>query len=783
MTRGTGRLIAFRNDRLGARIICLLNAMRLAHSLDLPWAMQWHETHDIGRSFNDPLTLFDAGLVARHFIDREALLAVQKTALRLGGMAQEAGIGPPPAEGLDAAALRAHLAEGGNALIDMPFGLIVLRGEAPEDVATEVARLWAELPVAPALKPHLAAIAEAVAGGTAYHLRRGDLTGETRAMNRAWPAKYVPDAFYEVHVERTLRQGRVPILFSDSPSVLARFAARYPGLLDAETLGRPDGLSEGQRDFAQLWAMAQAARIIAPAGSAFSSAAALLGGAPKRSVTEDLAPAEAQRAQRRLARRLRAGNRPPRPGEEGDLGQSLHHLARIRRAEGQPAEAADVIEAHLSRGLTLSYLFPLLIALRLEARDWPGAERAGSLMEGRTLYHRLDQGQALMLRALARIGTGDLRGAASCAAQAWWHEPSTHLVRIGLGAMLEARLLGPANFLPVTPAVHQLRPRLAPRLPKDPLFVPLTQGMRMPAAPRLPRPEHLGWDWAALGRSTRLDPPMPPEAEAAALDRLEGQVPPRDLAGLRLLAAIHRDPQEATLAALAALAAQASGDAMLQHRLSVAGWLLRDHDTARRAARAAAEAAPHVPAHAAWMGLMLARTDPAEAAAALEAAIAAGLALPRLYHEASRARLKLKEAEAALALLDSARALSPADTETLYRRAELLLRERGVEAALPDLEAMARLDCYWPKAVALHAECLAAAGRPEAALARLQEGLVRQPQDARLRAAAERVALAAAPAPQGGAVAVDGAAGSDARPDPALADGHPSRPAPRDSTG
>ena len=62
-----GCLIAFRNDRLGARLISLVNAMRIGSTYDVPVQVHWPEARDVGRVFNDPTEIFDGCFVAEHF--------------------------------------------------------------------------------------------------------------------------------------------------------------------------------------------------------------------------------------------------------------------------------------------------------------------------------------------------------------------------------------------------------------------------------------------------------------------------------------------------------------------------------------------------------------------------------------------------------------------------------------------------------------------------------------------------------------------------------------------
>ena len=64
-----GRIIAFRADRLGARLVSLMNAMRIADVTGARFCCAWMTTTGVGDVFNDPTELFDSGFVGQCFLN------------------------------------------------------------------------------------------------------------------------------------------------------------------------------------------------------------------------------------------------------------------------------------------------------------------------------------------------------------------------------------------------------------------------------------------------------------------------------------------------------------------------------------------------------------------------------------------------------------------------------------------------------------------------------------------------------------------------------------------
>ncbi len=68
-----GTIVSHRNDRMGGRIIAMLNAMRIARDYDLPFRVGWTTGGRTSEEVRDPAMIFDAAWVGTHFFDSDVL--------------------------------------------------------------------------------------------------------------------------------------------------------------------------------------------------------------------------------------------------------------------------------------------------------------------------------------------------------------------------------------------------------------------------------------------------------------------------------------------------------------------------------------------------------------------------------------------------------------------------------------------------------------------------------------------------------------------------------------
>lgn len=721
MAEGTrpGRLLAFRNDRLGARLITLVNAMRLSSDFELPLAVHWNQATDIGRVFNDPLEFFDTGFVRNHFIDEAEWKAVRNDTVRIGNLLEKG-----------AAGLRETLDSGRDVLIDNAFGLIAFADEDAEVVKSRVAALLADFPFAESLTPSLRQIADTVSGGTAYHIRRGDLISFPRAMHRSWPRKYVPDEIYMLHIERVIARGARPVIFSDDPGAIRRFKTAYPQLVAAEELFDVTRLTEGQRDLMELYAMSRCAKIVAPAQSAFSSTAADLGGATKIEVGEDLSEGEKEAALERLATRLSDPTGRDIAAEEGDLGQSFIHVSDHLTATGRAHEATAALGKHLEAGLNISFLYPQQLEMQLRNRDFQGAVKTGALMRDRLLYHRIDHAVGEVLHGIAHIAAGNVATGLHHITNGFWHEPDGVLPRTVVGMLLELGVLNDTNFLPMSPAARKLRRRAVRNAASDPRLIPLAAlaPARSEALTSVPGLDPIMWDWGGMMRSFSVQS-VQRHPHRAGYEKALGKLDDGpDADSLRAVYQSHIGNLAEGLRLLEGLARDHAGEAVVHARLSQLRHAARDAAPALEAARRVVELAPDIPAYRAWLGMMQIRLKDHEGAACtLGDVLAKGFRLPAIRGSLAQALHSSGQHDAALAELGLAIADSPSEQRFRFDRAAIHHVLEAPERALDDLNILFDMDKRAPKIIRLMVASLTGLGRDAEALETLASGLERNP--------------------------------------------------------
>ncbi|MCQ0971864.1 hypothetical protein MLD63_15690 [Paracoccus sp. TK19116] len=324
-------IAGFRQDRIGARIVGLLNVLRLERDFGAKAQFLWlAEPHGPYPELADPRDFLDADFVDRHItlIGERADLSARRNL-----MAEAAR--------MDRAHFKDALAKGALFHSDAAFGILRMIDESPDEVRASVARITADLPLAPRLAAALDRARERLAqhwGGTAplaIHVRRGDLLDGLPWSLSSWPAKYVPDEFFRAWVAS--HDGPV-IAFSDTPAAIAHLAQGNPRIVPVGDLLDDAGMLPAQRDVLDLMLMAGCTRVGAPSGSAFSRAAEIVGLATVDSLPADLPTDLREAAHDALLDR--ALSRPDSFFAPGDLAQSLQYAAPHAVAAGR---AGDVM--------------------------------------------------------------------------------------------------------------------------------------------------------------------------------------------------------------------------------------------------------------------------------------------------------------------------------------------------------------------------------------------------------------------------------------------------------
>jgi hypothetical protein len=672
----SGSIYAFREDRLGARLISILSAIRIARRLGKPFKVNWFHATDVGSVFNDPHELFAPDFIRQNWFsgDWPAVMSgadyianhLPMNAQRLNGM----------------------MVSGRNFIESSCLAIPVFDDEDQSQALAEAAAIWAGIPLASEVQAAQDGVCRQIgANGMGYHIRRGDLISDERTRHQHWQDKFVPDELFEQHIEGALSKGARPVLFCDDGDTTQRFTAQFDGLLPVADLLKSFRLTPAQRDLVELCAMAHCRLIVAPPLSAFSTCASIIRGATKVDVSADLPPANLATAFARVAARLQSVTTQTPAKALADNAHSAMSLATFLRHSGRQDELPPLVEAQFKAGGGASFLHPLLAETWLETGNARAALRAKGYLVRADYCRRSDFVTTASLAALANALCDN-------------PETAGHLIQTALsflsrapylaevtGLLLSAKLLNDDNFLPTTDA---------------------SRGRLVPFDPDLPRPAlgpacHQFWpdgteslgiyridaivaEWlpllggfsiqahrAQLTTAWATDPAYAPNPDSAN---------PADRQSLELLMAAMNGSAGAALSRLSSLAAGYPNDSMVQHRLSFAHLLHHRKARALHAAETAVSLAPASVHHVAWRGMLRQRTkDHAGAISDLRQATCAGLSTPRVYQILANAARDAHDSPLEAEALHAAYRLAPFELTTLKGLAEHLLQTGQTEQA------------------------------------------------------------------------------------------------------
>ncbi|TRW98631.1 hypothetical protein FNJ84_03475 [Paracoccus sp. M683] len=352
-------ILMSRNDGLGARLIPLLSALRLAQSTGATLRVHW-PSQDQRANVSHYHGLFAPEFCARYFItDAEA--RTRRLRIIPANRFQKL----TPQQFIDQADPEADY------FIEETTGPATLSGEDPAEVARQYRAAMSMISFTPKIRQMMDQIDAAFAGRqvTAYHIRHGDVTSSYRARGKAWPNKYVPPEIYLEHMRQSgTGPDRPALLISDTPASIDWLAARQPGTLRLPDLIRLEGLDSLQFDFLELYAMSRASLIVAPEMSGFSRVAAAIGAVPIEDVGQSLTDPAMGQAMTALQQRLEqdAGSFL----NDGEIAQATVHLRRWLDKQGEAAELSDLLDRQLDQGNTVPLMY------RMRAED---AYRAGDI--------------------------------------------------------------------------------------------------------------------------------------------------------------------------------------------------------------------------------------------------------------------------------------------------------------------------------------------------------------------------------------------------------------------
>jgi len=265
-------VVAARQDGLGGRLASMINAMRVADVLDLPFRFVWPRVrHDHGfNAISAAEDMFSTAFIERH--QRQVIDGANYISI------------------MDVPITTAHLKQ----LNKDPqiHGLLIDTWEAPVPIAGvadaedfSAAQLFERIEFSPRMREVVTAAARAIPVDdcVALHVRGGDLVyGQNRL--RLFNEKYSPYALVKQVVVRLGEIGRRVIVFSDDERTQRGLEQKF-GLLLASELVEREFVEPDRRALFEILLMSRCKEIIA-ANSAFATVAGFLGQARLRNLRE-----------------------------------------------------------------------------------------------------------------------------------------------------------------------------------------------------------------------------------------------------------------------------------------------------------------------------------------------------------------------------------------------------------------------------------------------------------------------------------------------------------------
>lgn len=353
-----GSVVSFRNDRMGARLLSLLNTIRFADAYNIPYFFTWMTHGRASEELQAPTEIFDQDYFDAHFVSHTEFHHIDQTAIDLVTLpaATEEGF-------IHDATAR------GEVFVCAGTELAVLPWESAEDVAARYAGAMSQLAFSDAVNSAMRVVDDTLArASTAFHIRRGDIIYDPITSNQLWSNKYIPREYYEILARQlTADPNHTVLVFSDEPIEISRLKELSPQIASADEI-LPEGLTLAQRDFMEIYTMSRCEQIIGPPGSGFSMAAALIGNRRIRDITTVLDDDAQTEALDLLVERLT--ERSPLFLSSGDLGQSLPFACSHLNETGQEDQALKLLEGYHKDGFNKLFFYKLLLQQRLRCKKF-----------------------------------------------------------------------------------------------------------------------------------------------------------------------------------------------------------------------------------------------------------------------------------------------------------------------------------------------------------------------------------------------------------------------------
>jgi len=442
-----GSILSFRNDRMGARLMTLMNTIRIAQDYDIPYFFAWRTDGRTSEELQNPTQIFDESYFNAHYVPIDDYRAAARDAGDLLLLPDDSTLED----------LRNRLATG-TPMLCQGSNLVVLPWEDAADVAPRYAAAITALQFNPDVTAAMQSVDTVLAqSGTAFHIRRGDIIYDPITSNQQWSNKYIPREFYEILAKRLILDPNARILvFSDEPEEIVRLKKLGPQILGAADV-IPDTLTVAQRDFIELYAMSRCSAIYGPPGSGFSMTAGLMGNRTVEDVRSVLTDQEQHAALDLLVARLK--DQPDLFLSDGDIGQSLPFAVDHLNGQKRFDDALDLLRGYDARGFHKVFFYRLLMRQNIIVRDHKAAAQVLTTLARADLDiaipGRLEAhwGEMSRLAAISYAHAGDHEAAAEQMALAVSYAATNRATIMTLSQMCAGGTLDPDSFvIPFDPA-------------------------------------------------------------------------------------------------------------------------------------------------------------------------------------------------------------------------------------------------------------------------------------------------------------------------------------------
>lgn len=435
---GRGLFIGLRKDQLGARLLMMLNSIRLAEDYGTEFRVNWFPRGAAAPKLDTPLDLFDSSFIDHHFIDNSEFERLDSITKPIATFRRDS----------DPSKLEKHLAGGGHVLLEEGFEIERLPWEGAEALQARfrgfISRIKFNQVVAQLMVQVESAMSALPGPVVAYHIRRGDILNEAPWKHKEWPSKIEPDELYSAHLNKS--PNAAAVIFSDQPESIAGIISAHPQVRSMADLLNLGQCKPVQRDFLELYAMSIASQIVAPPVSAFSRAAARLSGQERKCFHEVMDIDERAAAYDKTIERFHDGvSNFITPSEAAHV---YVKVARRLQVNGRETEAWKIAGTIIKAGADNAFLPLIQAANCIYLSKWDEAlEHVQTAIEDPNQWQE-NYVSALAIRAHILGALGKSARARSSFLRAFWQKPSLPDVTVIGSFMIRRQRLRPGATIP-----------------------------------------------------------------------------------------------------------------------------------------------------------------------------------------------------------------------------------------------------------------------------------------------------------------------------------------------